>query len=256
MIRFIISILSLIWITSCYNEDIPDCLKSTGNIQDYTIDVSEFVAVDIHDNINVIIEQGVSQSVKLTTGSNLVNKITFDIIDNELFTSKKIEKELVIKDLNRCNWVRDYGNLIVHIITPRLSQIRSSGGGVISSKRTLRFNDQLTLISELFTGDFILDVDMKSLRIVNNDLSNYHISGNITHLNVGFFAGDGRFEGANLIAENATAFQRGTNDMIINATKSITGTLRSTGNIIYCTEPDVLDIEIIDDRGSLIHSCE
>ena len=111
------------------------------------------------------------------------------------------------------------------------------------------------LISEFYTADFILEVDLQSLQIVNNDVSNYHITGNVVNLNVGFYAGDGRFDGSNLIAENATAFQRGTNDMIINATQSLTGEIRSTGDVIYCQEPMTLDVEIIDDRGALIHAC-
>lgn len=246
MTRLFATILFMTCLISCDKEDAPACLKSTGDINEHKIELGEFSSINIHSNIHVTIEQGDQQSVVLTTGVNLFNEITFEIIDGEL----------IIKDLNKCDWARPYGNLNVHIITPQLSRIRSSGGGVISSKGILNFPGKLTLIAELYTADFILEVDLPNLQIVNNDVANYYISGNVTQLNVGFYAGDGRFEGANLIAENANAFQRGTNDIIINATNSLTGEIRSTGNLIYCMVPDVLDVDIFDDRGELIYSCD
>lgn len=238
-----ISLLSIFW--SCNDANAPDCLKTTGDIQQYTITVDEFTSIDVHNSIHLTIEQGATQSVTLTTGSNMVKDITFEVVAGDL----------IIKDLNKCDWVRPYGNLNVHVITPGLSKIRSSGGGTITSKGILSFTEQLSLISELYTGDFNLEIDMQNLRIVNNDLSNYYISGNVTNLNVGFYAGDGRFEGSELIAENVYVFQKGTNDMIINATNSLTGEIRWIGNVIYCTAPSAIDIEIIDDRGELIQSC-
>jgi len=245
MIRIfiLISLLSTLW--SCNDANAPDCLKTTGDIRQYNITVDEFTSINVHNSVHVTIEQGMTQSVTLTTGVNMAKEITFEVVSGDL----------IIKDLNKCDWARPYGNLNVHIVTPSLSKIRSSGGGTITSKGILAFNEQLSLISELYTGDFILEIDMQNLRIVNNDLSNYYISGNVTNLNVGFYAGDGRFEGRDLIAENAKVFQRGTNDMIINATNSLTGEIRWIGNVIYCTVPSVLDVDIFDDRGELIQSC-
>lgn len=245
MMRLLITILFMTCLISCNKEDAPACLKTTGDIEEYNIELGEFSSIDIHNNIYVTIEQGVQQSVTLTTGVNLFNKITFEVIDGDL----------MIRDLNKCDWVRPYGNLNVHIVTPQLSRIRSSGGGVISSKGILTFDTKLTLIAELYTADFVLEVDLPSLQIVNNDVANYYISGNVSQLTVGFYAGDGRFEGGNLAVENTKVFQRGTNDIIINTTNSLTGEIRSTGNLIYCMVSDVLEVEIFDDRGELIHSC-
>lgn len=240
-----LAILCFINIISCDKEDAPGCFKSTGDIQEYAIDVSEFVAIDIHNNINITIEEGISQSVTLTTGANLVNEITLEVID----------KELVIKDLNKCNWVRDFGNLNVHIITPQLSQIRSSGGGVISSKGKLNFPNQLSLISRFYTADFKLNLNLKNLEIVNNDVSNFNLTGEVENLIVRVQSGDGRIEAKNLKSQNVIIFHYGTNDVVVNAAQSLKGELRSTGNIIYCTIPDILDIETFDDRARLINSC-
>jgi hypothetical protein len=245
MKSLLITILSLFCLFSCNNEDAPACLKSTGDIKEYIIELDEFSSIDVHNNIHVIIEQGTTRSVTLTTGENMFNEVTFEVIDGEL----------IIKDLNRCDWARPFDNLNVHIVTPTLSQIRSSGGGTISSKGVLRFANKLVLIAEEYTADFILEVDLTDLHIVNNDVANYYISGQVKQLKVVLAAGDGRFEGESLQVENADLFQRGTNDIVINASHSIKGEIHSTGNIIYCAVPASLDVQIFDDRGKLINSC-
>jgi len=245
MMRSYLTILVIVIFTSCNDEGAPGCFKTTGDILEYNIELEEFTSIDVRNNFNVTIEQGSVQRVKLTSGANLRGNISLEVMGDEL----------IIQENSKCDWVRDYGNFNVHIVTPQLSQIRSSGGGVISSKGTLQFNNRLVLISELFTADFRLDVDLPGLVITNNDLSNYLITGEVSKLNVGFYAGDGRFDGSDLVAETVVVFQRGTNDMIVNATQSLTGEIRSTGNVIYCQEPPILDVQVIDDRGSLINSC-
>ncbi|MCK5400371.1 MAG: DUF2807 domain-containing protein, partial [Flavobacteriaceae bacterium] len=92
-------------------------------------------------------------------------------------------------------------------------------------------------------GDFRLDVNLITLRIVTNNISTFYITGQTENLNVGFFAGAGRFEGENLIAQNVNIFHRGSNDMIVNPQESLTGELRSTGDLISVNQPPVVTVE-------------
>ena len=62
---------------------------------------------------------------------------------------------------------------------------------------------------------------------------------------VGFFAGSGRFEGENLVAQNIEVNHRGSNNMIVNPIQSLTGELRGTGNVIAVNEPPIVDVERI-----------
>jgi hypothetical protein len=52
----------------------------------------------------------------------------------------------------------------------------------------------------------------------------------------------GRFEGKALKAENVRIFHDGQNDIIVNPQQSLTGQLRSTGNVVSYNEPPELDI--------------
>ena len=56
-------------------------------------------------------------------------------------------------------------------------------------------------------------------------------------------SGDGRFEGSNLLTHSAKVTHRGTNDVILNVTDQITGTILSTGNLILKNnKPQVIDV--------------
>jgi hypothetical protein len=69
------------------------------------------------------------------------------------------------------------------------------------------------------------------------------ISGFVNNLFIGFYSGDTRFEGANLIAQNIDIFQRSSNDMIVNPQQSLTGEIRGTGDVISLNRPPIVEVE-------------
>ena len=73
--------------------------------------------------------------------------------------------------------------------------------------------------------------------------STFYIDGSVEFLFVGFFSGSGRFESADLIAQNVDVNHRGSNDMVVNPQLTLTGVLRGTGNLISVNEPPVVDVE-------------
>ena len=110
----------------------------------------------------------------------------------------------------------------------------------------------LSLISEDFNenteftvGDFRMSVNNQDLDIVSNNISSFYVNGTTENLSVRFFAGSGRFEGENLIAQNVEVSHRGSNDMIVHPIQSLTGILRGTGNVIAVNEPLLVDVERI-----------
>ena len=84
MIRVYLPILSVFFLLSCNDEGAPGCFKTTGDIQEYNIELGEFTSIDIHNNFDVTIEQGSVQSVKLTAGTNLRKNITLEVVGDEL----------------------------------------------------------------------------------------------------------------------------------------------------------------------------
>ena len=97
--------------------------------------------------------------------------------------------------------------------------------------------------NEFTVGDFRLTVNSENLSIASNNLSFFYIDGTVEDLLVGFYAGAGRFEGENLVAQNVRISQRSSNDIVVNPQLSLSGELRSTGDLISVTEPPIVDVE-------------
>lgn len=220
-------LLVILVLVGCNDKDAYDCIKKTGRVNEYKIELTEsFDRLHITSNIDVDLVQGGEQEVLLITGENLVDEIEV-VVENG---------ELVFQNNNTCNWAREYGVTRLKITTPELSQVVFESGGTLRSMNTLSFPD-LVLDSKESSGDYILDIDMDSLKIITKRISNFYITGKVNELNLDFQTGDGRFYGENLIAQNITFYHNGTNDVMVYPVQSLQGTIDRYGNVIYYNEP-------------------
>lgn len=225
---------------SCNGENIPDCFQNTGDIIERDFDVDAFTEITVFQRIELIVTDAPVQKVTVQTGEFLMNDIEVSVENGRL----------KVLNNNACNISRDYGITKVFVSTPNLTRIQNGSGLTARSNGVLSYED-LELISEDFNeedavntdGSFDLKIDCNTLRVVVNNLSSCFISGQVGTANIGFFAGDARFEGRHLIAQNVTIFQRSSNDMIINAQQSLTGQIRSTGDVILVNTPPIVDVE-------------
>lgn len=234
-----IYILITLLVFSCDSEDANDCFQKTGKIVQEEVMLSSFEKILVHRDVELILKQGATFQVVIETGEHLLNDVEAKVIANEL----------QLTDTNTCNYVRDYGITKVYVTAPNITEIRSSTQYDISSDGILNYNS-LKLFSDDFTtpenftvGDFRLQVNTQSLRIVGNNISSFYISGITQDLYVGFFSGTGRFEGADLIAQDVDIYHRGTNDILVNPQASITGEIRSTGDVIAYHQPVLVTVE-------------
>ncbi|WP_299117647.1 head GIN domain-containing protein [uncultured Winogradskyella sp.] len=226
-------------ILSCDSDSALDCFQTAGSIVQQEFLVTGFDKILVNRDIELIINQGASQSVVVETGENLLNDVTVEVIANQL----------VLTDSNNCNYVRDFGITKIYVTTPNLIEIRCSTQFEIRSDGVLNF-DNLDLISENFNfpdsfpiGDFRLQLDIENLKIVSNNLSFFYLSGEAENMSISFPAGNGRVEAENLVAQNISVFHRGSNDMVVNPQQSITGSILSTGNVISVNQPPIIDVE-------------
>ncbi|APY06949.1 hypothetical protein BWZ20_00940 [Winogradskyella sp. J14-2] len=224
---------------ACNSEDAFDCFQSSGDSIMVNYNLDAFNKITVMPRCKLFVSEG-EFSVILETGENLVNDINIRVSNNRL----------IIENNNSCNLGRDYGITKIYVTAPNLNEIRNSSGLTITSLNTLSY-DNLTLLSEdleeedsFYTnGDFELDLNVENLTITQNNLSNFFLSGNVEHLDLNFLFGDARFEGRNLIVQNADVFHRGTNDIIINPQLEVRGSLLSTGNMIIINTPPIVNVE-------------
>jgi hypothetical protein len=225
---------------SCNGDNVPDCFQNSGTIVQQEFELETFDKVIVYERIQLIVKDESTQEVVVETGEYLFNDIEVKVENGTL----------ILKNNNSCNLTRNYGITKVYVSSPNLTEIRNSSGLTVSSDGVLNYSN-LTLVSEDFNatyvthtdGDFNLQVNCNRIDIVFNNLSRVFISGFVNNLFIGFYSGDARFEGANLVAQNINIFQRSSNDMIVNPQQSLTGEIRGTGDVISLNRPPIVDVE-------------
>lgn len=234
-------IVMIFCLVSCDTEDGWDCTQTAGALIQRTIEVDAFNKILVNRDVELILKQGDDFKVIVETGEHLISDVTVRVINNRLELS----------DDNSCNYVRDYGITKIYVTAPDIKEIRNSSQFEVRSDGVLSY-PSLLLISEDFTqseafavGDFRLEVAMEGLRISSNSISSYYVSGTVNNLEVRFFAGEGRFEGEHLIAQNVTLYHRGSNDMIVNPQQSLSGEMLGTGNVISMQTPPSVDVDVL-----------
>ena len=237
----LVYIICIVFLFACNSENAGDCFQTSGSIIQKEVTVDVFEKILVNRDIKLVVKEDIDYKVVIETGKNLINDVKVKVVNNQL----------ILNDDNTCNYVRDYGITTIYVSAPNITEIRSSTQYDILSEGVLNYNS-LRLISEDFNepetftvGDFRIEVNSTNLNIVANGLSSFYISGTTENAFIGFYAGSGRFEGRNLIAQNVKVYHRGSNDMIVNPQLSLTGELLGTGNLISVNQPSIIDIEVV-----------
>lgn len=241
--RKLVFIYSLFLFLSC---DENQLLESSGTIVSKEITIGFLDKINISEGIELHITDDTETHVKIIAGENLIDKVTFSVIDNQLFIDAK----------DAVRTFQSYEPIKIYISVDDLDTIYSSSQFNVYSKNTLNFNNlhlQSGLFEDTASGEFHLEINCNSLFVEDNRASFYNISGNVTDLSVNFYNGDERFEGSNLIAQNVNVFQRSSNDIIVNPQQKISGTIYSTGNVVLKNNPPIIDVQVLY-QGQLIYN--
>lgn len=241
---FSIIIIILLFI-SC--EKPSECFESTGEIVTRDYPVVGFMPTDsikritVNRGIELVITEGPIFKVSIKSGSNLIDNI--EVL--------KVGTNLILNDNTKCNWLRQYGQTIVYVTTPKLEEIYSKTDRNISSNGVLTFPTlKLFALDEngdftpgAGTGDFFVTVNNSELNVETNNVARFYLSGFVTTASFNFYAGDSRIEAPNLTVQNIAVYHRGSNDMILKPMLSISGKMVSTGNIILKNNPPIVTVQ-------------
>ena len=227
---------------SCNGDNVPDCFQNSGDIIRQEVSLADFNTITVFENLNLIVKQGDVQRVEIESGEFLINDVSAVVEGNRL----------VLRNDNNCNFVRDFGLTTVYVTSPNITELRSSTGLLISSDGVLNY-PTLTLLSESFgepeadttDGAFNLQVNSENINITSNGIAFFQLSGTTENLNITIAAGDSRIETDNLVSQNVSINQRGTNDVFINPQQRINGIIRGLGDVISSNRPPEVEVEEI-----------
>ena len=231
----------LLVLASCNSENAEDCFQTSGKTVEIDYQLENFTKLRAETDVIVHIKQGPEYKVTLRTGKNLVNEALIEVQGDVL----------VLRNDNRCNLVRKYGNFEVFVTVPNLTEIRHNSAREIYSDGTLVFPN-LYLVSNTSinldvilrkTGEFHLDLDTENLRIDANGKSVFYITGEAENMKLSFQNENPRFEGRDFVVQNIEVYHRAPNKMIVNPQQSLIGVITGTGDVIAVNRPPVVDVE-------------
>ena len=214
-----------------------ECIEATGSIITKDCTVSDFDKIIVHQGVSLVVTEGPTYKVEVQTGENLMSNI-------EVSVNRGL---LTLKDNTTCNWVREYGNTVVYVTAPNITELHSKTERPIASNGILTYPILRLIAMDLTdgagTGDFNIQVNNSQVVIENNNVSRYYISGQTDVLSVNFYDGNGRFNGGNLTTKKINVYHRGSNDLVVNPSESIIGKMVSTGNVILKNNPPIVDVQ-------------
>lgn len=118
-------LLLFVSITGCKKDS---CLKSTGSIVKEKREIQPFKSLVLNNKINLFITQDTLHRLEVEAGENLLPFITTEITNGKL----------IIRDNNRCDFLRSYKSEInVYISMLQLDSINFSGSGIIKSVKKI-----------------------------------------------------------------------------------------------------------------------
>lgn len=210
---------------SCNKTDAPDLLSSFGQVVTIQKDLQSFNRVSIQDEFDVELVQDSQNSIEISFGENVIDKVTAEIIDGELILSNE----------NRFNWVRKLGKRIqVRLHCRKVDVFKLDGDGTLFNRDTF-YGDTVDFIH---SGTNLINLIMKSewatFRCSNSGGLTLKgacgiLSGTIEETSV--------FDGKDFLASDAYLFHFSLANSFVRAEQLYGLKVFGKGNIFYMQEP-------------------
>lgn len=150
---------------SCRKENATDCFKSNGAENSQIRYPGRFTEVVVFDKFDVHISQGSEMSVELVGGQNLFGNIV----------TRMDGEQLIIENLNKCNFVRGYKKQMrINITLPYLRKASNNSVGPLYIRD---FTQDTLLVRAESSGDIRVSGDFKEIRTSSHGNGDIYLSG-------------------------------------------------------------------------------
>jgi hypothetical protein len=189
--------------------------------------VAPFDSIDLADNVNLILTQDTVDKVTVEAGSNIISGIT-TVIQN---------RQLVIRNLNTCNWLRSYDKPInAYVSVKKLWKIYYNASGDVSSTNTLA-GDSVKV--EVWGGSGTINLSLNYSQGWFGLLmgtADYNLHGTCSMASV--YTNDlGFFQAKDLQTKYCYVTSKGSNDCYVNVSVSIYAVIENIGSVYYTGNP-------------------
>lgn len=241
-VAYILFLCFIVLLGSCKKEQIFGFAKSTGKIVTISRPIdNNFTKIFLNDDVNLIITQSNTYSIKLEGGENLLPGIVTSISDSLL----------TIKNINTFNWMRSYDKKITAYVTlPHIFEIDYLATSRVTNTDTIR-EDSLTVKASGGSGyiDLCIRTGTSKLSIISGSVD-MKIQGT-TGVNFIYSGGYGPFRCTDLKSGFLFMRNASTNDCYVNVIKHLEYEITSLGNIYYSGNPPEISGTVTGD-GKLV----
>ena len=215
---------SLFTLSSCDNN----CIKGNGDIVTKTLDVKPFNSIVLETNANVVISQGETQDVKVTTSSNMIESIKTDVTDS--------------------TWLIDfhkgcfsYKEMIFEITVPKIKNVITNGTGKIKINNfDIRGNLSVTTNGTgLFELHSLMNTNLLDINIAGTgDINIVDSSSSVNKIMIDI-SGTGNVRSFPYTTNQCLINISGTGNCEVNVNDDLNINISGTGNIYYKGHPNI-----------------
>ncbi|MBL4577627.1 MAG: DUF2807 domain-containing protein [Flavobacteriales bacterium] len=226
------SFLILLFLALGCSKDKNDCLKSTGEIVFEDRMVQTFKAIRVFNNVNVIVTQGSAYSVTVEAGSNLQGKITTEVVNDTL----------VLKNENKCNWIRSYKyDINVHVTIVDLTGIEHRGYGDITSTNTITLDN--ILFRSVGNGDIYMSIDVDYCYADIHFVGDLQLTGTADAFGL-WHSGSGWIRCESLVAQSVFLDSFSSGDCFVQVSDELIATIHEVGSVHYSGSPSLVNLTV------------
>ncbi len=232
--HFSLLMIAITLLNSCGKDPFCNCFESTGSKTSEIRTLNSFSTLEVFNNVSVNWYQSNDHKVVVTCGSNLIDGIQTDVE----------ARVLKIRNINRCNWMRDPGNtFLIDVYSPTLGTIICRTVGDITCKDTVRNSVFLaeswdgtgTIKLKLDVSEAYLKIHTGPVDIIANGKTDYCYLYN---------TGNGYIRAEGLQASDAFVMSRSTGDCYVNSGNNLQVKIDYQGDIYYLGQPSNIQSQI------------
>jgi len=225
--------LAMLLFFSCNKEKAWDCVKSTGEITTEIREIAAFDKIVLNDNVEVFLIADTSNFVEIKAGKNIIPKIETTVEKNAL----------IIKNNNKCNWVRSYKNPIevyVHYIDIHYLEVR--GVGNLISTNLIQV-DSLRIDAWESVSSIDIDIDCQHFSSgFHTGTADLTISG--TANQAYFYINPHAYLNALALESNYLSLTTNSpSESYVNSNAHLNVIINYVGNVYYTGTPHTINVE-------------
>lgn len=203
------------------------CFSNSGSVIQEARQVSPFDSIDLGDNVNLILTQDSVDRITVEAGSNIISGIT----------TETVNRQLLIRNLNTCNWMRSYEKpLNVYVSFRRFWKLSYNGAGNVSCTNTMNM-DSVKL--EVFGGCGTIDLTLSSNKgwfVMNMGTADFQLHGRCDIAS--FYLNDmGLIQAKDIKTKYCSVNNSGTNNCYVNVSTVLYAVIQNIGSVYYTGDP-------------------